>query len=93
MIDWIKAKWAILREKSKGYKTIIVGLILGVPQVLLQILEALSLIDLATVLPEPWASRLSLATAIIMILMRFTVTGPVGAKGDEQPDPDVKAGD
>ncbi len=93
MIEWIKAKFAILREKAKGWKTVILGAIVSAPLVLLQILEAFSLVDPATILPEPWGQRLALAVSVAMILLRLITTGPVGSKGDEKPDPDVKAGD
>lgn len=82
-----------LREKLKGWKTIAVGVFFGLPLLFAQILSALSLVDLTTILPEPWGARIALAVSLSMIFMRFTVTGPVGAKGDEKPDPDVKAGD
>jgi hypothetical protein len=65
----------------------------GLPLLLAQILSALSLVDLTTILPEPWGARLALTVSLAMIFMRFTVTGPVGAKGDEKPDADTKAGD
>jgi hypothetical protein len=31
--------------------------------------------------------------AVTMILLRLITTGPVGAKGDDEPDADTKAGD
>jgi hypothetical protein len=93
VIDWIKEKFDALREKAKGWKTVIVGAFFGLPLLLAQILSALSLVDLTTILPEPWGARLALTVSLAMIFMRFTVTGPVGAKGDEKPDADTKAGD
>lgn len=93
MIAWLKAKFAWLREKAKGWKTVIIGAVVGAPLALLEIGEQLSLFDPRTVLPEPWGQRVALALALSMILLRMITTGPVGAKGDEAPDPDAKAGD
>jgi hypothetical protein len=92
-MNWLKEKYRWLSEKAKGWKTVIVGAVVGAPLVLLQILEAFSLVDPATILPEPWGQRLALAVSVAMILLRLITTGPVGAKGDEEPDADVKAGD
>ncbi len=89
----LKENWAWLREKAKGWKTVIVGAVAGVPLLLLQILEQFNLVDPATVLPPPWGQRIALALSIAMILLRWITTGPVGSKGDEKPDPDAKAGD
>jgi len=84
-------KW--LWEKAKGWKTVIVGTFFGLPLVLLEIVEQFNLVDPASILPEPWGQRVALVMAVSMILLRLITTGPVGAKGDEEPDSDVKAGD
>jgi uncharacterized protein YlzI (FlbEa/FlbD family) len=78
-----------LMERLKGWKTVIVGVLVGLPLVLLEIVEQFHLIDPASILPEPWGQRVALAVSVAMILLRLITTGPVGAK----PDPDVKAGD
>lgn len=93
MINWIKAKSLWLWEKAKGWKTVIVGALVGLPLALLEIVEQFNLVDPASILPEPWGQRVALVLSIAMILLRLITTGPVGAKGDEKPDPDVKAGD
>lgn len=84
---------AAIREKLKGWKTVIVGAIIASPLTVLEILSAMSMVDMESVLPAPWGARLTLATSIAMILLRVITTGPVGAKGDEEPDADTKAGD
>jgi hypothetical protein len=93
VIAWLKDKFGAIREKLKGWKTVIVGALFGLPLLFMQILSALSMVDLTTILPDPWGARLALVVSLAMIFMRFTVTGPVGGKGDEKPDADVKAGD
>jgi len=92
-MSWLSEKFGLLREKAKGWKTVIVGAIVGLPLVLIEIIEQFSMVDPASILPEPWGQRVALALSIAMILLRLITTGPVGAKGDEEPDPDVKAGD
>jgi hypothetical protein len=93
MIDWIKAKFQWLRERAKGWKTVIIGAGIGLPLALLELIEQLKLVDPATILPEPWGQRVALGLAVTMILLRLITTGPVGAKGDDEPDADTKAGD
>jgi hypothetical protein len=80
MIDWIKEKFAAVREKLKGWKTVIIGALVALPLTLLEILQQLQMIDLSTVLPEPWGSRLALAVAIAMILLRLVTNTSVGSK-------------
>ena len=82
-----------LREKLKGWKTIIIGSLAAAPLALLQIAEQLSLIDPKAILPDPWGARVALGLAVAMILLRLVTTGPVGSKGDEEPAQDTKAGD
>lgn len=72
-----------MMKKLKGWRTVIVGALVGVPLALLQILEAAQVIDLRDVLPEPWGSRIALAVSVAMVLLRLITTGPIGAKDDE----------
>ena len=80
MMDWIKEKFQWLREKIKGWKTIIVAALVGLPMAALEILEQLQLVDPSTILPEPWGQRVALALSIAMILLRLVTTGSLGAK-------------
>lgn len=80
MMDWIKKKFQCIREKLKGWKTIVVAALVGVPMALLEIFEQLQLVDPTTVLPEPWGQRVALALSLAMILLRLVTTGSVGAK-------------
>lgn len=72
-----------MRKLLKGWRTVIVGAIVGVPLALLEILEAFQMINLREVLPEPWGSRLALGVTVLMILLRLITSGPVGAKEEE----------
>jgi len=80
MIDWIKEKFQWLCEKIKGWKTIVVAALVGLPMAVLEILEQLQLVDPSTILPEPWGQRVALVLSIAMILLRLVTTGSVGAK-------------
>jgi hypothetical protein len=82
MIDWIKEKFAALRETLKGWKTVIIGALVALPLSLLEILQQLQLIDLNSVLPEPWGARLALAVSVAMILLRLITNTPVGKKAE-----------
>ena len=50
----------MLREKLKGWKTVIIGAVVGAPLALLEILEQLQVVDPSSVLPEPWGQRIVL---------------------------------
>lgn len=80
MIDWIKEKFNWLREKVKGWKTVIAGAVVGLPMALLEILEQLQLLDPAYAFPEPWGHRVALGLAVTMILLRLATNTPVGKK-------------
>ena len=81
-MNWTKEKFQWLREKARGWKTIIVGALAAAPLALLELAEQLQLIDPASVLPEPWGQRVALAIALVMILLRLVTSGPIGKKGD-----------
>ena len=76
MIDRFNA----VREKLKGWKTVIVGAFVAAPLTLLEILQQLQLVDLNSILPEPWGTRIALSVSIAMILLRLITNTPVGAK-------------
>lgn len=72
-----------LRQRLKGWRTVIVGFLIGVPMALLELLQALQMVDLHEILPAPWGSRAVFAVAMLMIVLRLITSGPVGAKEDE----------
>lgn len=82
MIDWFKEKFATIREKLKGWKTVIIGALVALPLSLLEILQELQLVDLNSVLPEPWGARLALAVSLAMIFLRLITNTPVGKKAE-----------
>jgi hypothetical protein len=70
----------VLREKLKGWKTVIIGAVVGAPLALPEILEQLQVVDPSSVLPEPWGQRIGLGLSIAMILLRLITNTPVGTK-------------
>ena len=92
--------FAKLREKLKGWKTIIwsyalmaIGGVLGLG---LPLLDALDITQVNAIIPPkyvPFAPLVLIFIGQITKMLRQATTGPVGAKGDEAPAPNVKAGD
>lgn len=80
MIDWFKDKFNALREKVKGWKTVILGFVVAAPLALLELLQQLQMIDLNSILPDPWGARLALGVSILMILLRLVTNTSVGSK-------------
>ena len=93
MFAKIKAKFAALREHLKGWKTIVWNAFLGFAPVLLVALDKLQAVDLSQHMT--WWMAIIVGTVVggIGTLLRWMTTGPIGAKGDETPAPNVKAGD
>lgn len=64
--------------KLKGWRTVIVGALVGLPLAILEILEQLQVIDVTQIFPAPWGQRAALSIALLMILLRLITSGPVG---------------
>jgi hypothetical protein len=82
-----------LREKLKGYKTIVFNIVMGAPAAILTFLDALKVVDISALFPAEWGPRVIAIMAVVGIVLRFITTGPMGAKGDAEPEPNAKAGD
>jgi hypothetical protein len=82
VIDWVKEKFAAIRETLKGWKTVIIGAAVAVPLSLLEVLQELQVIDLNSALPEPWGARLALGVSLAMIVLRLVTNTPVGKKAE-----------
>jgi hypothetical protein len=92
--------FAKLREKLKGYKTVIWSYILmvvgGVLGIGLPLLDALDITQINAIIPQkyvPFAPLVLIFIGQVTKMLRQATTGPVGAKGDEAPTANVKAGD
>jgi hypothetical protein len=93
MFAKLKAKLAALREHLKGWKTIVWNAFLGFAPVLLVALDKIQAIDLTQYMTWWMAICVGVVVGGIGTLLRWMTTGPIGAKGDEAPASDVKAGD
>lgn len=93
MLANIKAKIAAFREHLRGYKTIAWNIFLGLAPPVAIALEQLGAIDWSHYVGPFGAIAIGFAVSGVGIGLRYITTGPVGSKGDEAPDPDVKAGD
>jgi hypothetical protein len=93
MFAKIKEKLAAFREKIKGYKTIIWNGILALAAPLAIAADKLGDVDFSDKVGPIGAVVIGFVVAAIGMWLRYMTTGPVGAKGDEAPAPDVKAGD
>jgi hypothetical protein len=85
--------FAKIRLKLKGWKTIVVNAIVGLPASLLFIWEQFQGVDVTPLIPAQYAAAAVAAMAILGVVLRIITTGPIGHKGDAQPAPDAKAGD
>lgn len=93
MLAKLKAKLAALREHLLGWKTIIWNVFLGLAPPVAIALEQLGAIDWSKYVGPFGAIAIGFAVSGVGIGLRYITTGPVGAKGDEAPASDVKAGD
>ncbi len=69
-----------LRQKLKGWKTILFGGLIAILSALADILDALKAIDIAPLLPPAYALKIIAGVGIASILLRLATTGRVGEK-------------
>ncbi len=90
----------LIRERLKGWKTIVwsrflvtFGVVTGI---LVPLLGSITTDQNGTIIPAsraPFAPTILVLIGVINEWLRRITTGPVGAKGDEAPPPETKAGD
>ncbi|MDB5607772.1 MAG: hypothetical protein JWP25_4672 [Bradyrhizobium sp.] len=85
--------FAKLRERLKGWKTIVWNGFLGFAPVILVALDKIQAIDLTQYMTWWMAIIVGVLVGGIGTLLRWVTTGPVGSKGDDAPAPATKAGD
>lgn len=85
--------FAKLRERLKGWKTIIANAAMGLPAALYGIYLAVGTVDLTPVIPAQYVAWFTVGWSLLGIVLRIITTGPVGSKGDAIPAPATKAGD
>ena len=85
--------FANLRERLKGWKTIVVNAITGLPAALLFLYTQFASVDFTPLIPAKYVAIFVVGQSVVGIVLRLMTTGPVGSKGDEAPAPETKAGD
>ena len=87
--------FAKLREKLKGWKTIVINVLAGLPAALYGLYLEFSTVDFTPVIPAKYAAGAVVGMSVLGVVLRIVTTGPVGSKGDITPTvaDNVKAGD
>jgi hypothetical protein len=81
------------RQKLKGWKTVAVNAIVGLPASLLFLYEQFQGVDVTPLIPAQYAAAAVAGMAVLGVVLRIATTGPVGAKGEKAPTPDTSKGD
>src|SRR5256885_536803 len=71
-----------IREKLKGYKTMVANALIGVPGVLFYLYSELTAsgLDVTTVVPAKYVGLAVASMAILGVVLRIYTTGPLGSK-------------
>lgn len=85
--------FAKIREKLKGWKTVVINALVGLPASLLFLYEQFQGVDVTPLIPAKYVAAAVAGMAVLGVVLRIVTTGPVGAKGDAPPPANVKAGD
>jgi hypothetical protein len=76
----MSAAFASLREKLKGWRTLIFGGAVTVAGAALDILDALKLVDITPLLPPEHALKIIAMIGVVTVVLRLVTTGRVGSK-------------
>jgi hypothetical protein len=71
---------ALLRDRLKGWKTMVFGVLVAGSGVAADLLDALQAIDLTPLLPPTYAVKIIAIIGVATILLRLVTTGRVGQK-------------
>jgi hypothetical protein len=85
---------AAIRERLKGWKTILANGAVGVPAAIYGLYLQFATVDFTPVIPQKYVAIYIVGNAVLGALLRWITTGPVGSKSDVEPSAQgVKAGD
>ncbi len=73
--------WAALREKLRGYKTIVANALIGVPAAVMFIYTEFASVDFTPVLPAKYVGLFVFCNAVLGVILRIITIGPIGSKG------------
>jgi len=92
--------FATLREKLKGWKTMIAAALWGAAGFIVEFHDQAIVwiggagVDWKTLIPAHWLPYIMIGSAVLFGYLRWITTGPVGSKSEKEPAPQsVKAGD
>ncbi len=86
--------FAGLRERLKGWKTMLANAAVGFPAAAYGLYVEFASIDFTPVIPAKYVALFVVGNAVLGALLRWITTGPVGSKSEAAPGPQaVKAGD
>jgi hypothetical protein len=68
------------RERTRGLWTVTVGIIIALSGIALEVLDALSLVDLSALLPPGRAPVIIAALGVIQVALRVITRTPVGQR-------------
>jgi hypothetical protein len=84
--------WASLKLRLKGWKTVVVNAVVGLPASLLFLFEQFQGVDVTPLIPEKYAAAAVAGMAVLGVVLRILTTGPIGRKHDQDATPAAKAG-
>lgn len=76
----MSAALAWLRERLKGWRTLIFGGAITVAGAALDILNALQLVDITPLLPPEHALKILALIGVVTVVLRMVTTGRIGRK-------------
>jgi hypothetical protein len=85
--------FASLRLRLKGWKTVVINALVGLPATALYVYEQFANVDITPLIPAKYAAAAVAGMAVLGVVLRIITTGPVGSKGTQEPAPSAKAGD
>lgn len=82
-----------LREKLKGYKTIVANVVVGLPAAMMYLYTEFATVDFTPVIPAKYVALFLFCNAVLGVVLRIITTGPVGSKSELTLPVPLKAGD
>ncbi len=74
------------RQTLKGWRTVAVNAIVGLPASLLFVYEQFQGVDVTPLIPAKYAAAAVAGMAVLGVILRILTTGPLGHKGDVSRD-------
>lgn len=74
--------FADIRERLKGWKTVVVNAVTGLPAAALFLYTQFAVVDFTPLIPAKYVAVFVVAQSALGVLLRIMTTGPVGSKGE-----------